>query len=244
MKILHFNCEHCHQVLEINADDFKEEFRNKEHICGEMVECPQCKVQTRCIVKLSDLNQIKTQPKNYQELPPFIQSPPVMAESNRIKNHSNGWFIKVVVVAVLTLVVAIIILNVLIIPKKENQTSYHSSSQAESIDSKCSGVCSNIEVKMRDSGYLMIEGEFENIATTALKNITVHASFFEGKAKAYNGTDSMVYLNPGEKWKFRVVGLRDGMDGGRIDGFTADIPIVGVSRLYVKYKNYIKSYDQ
>lgn len=244
MNILHFNCEHCRQVLEINAEDFKEEFRNEEFICGEMFECPHCKVQTRCIVRKADFNKTKPQPKTYQESPPFIQPPPVIVESNRSKDNSNGWFFKVVLVGMFTLVVAIFLLNPLIGTRKESREIYQSSSQAESIDKKCSGLCSNIEVKMRYSGYLMIEGEFENIATTALKNITVHASFFNGKAKAYNETDSMNYLSPGEKWKFRVVGLREGLDGARIDGFTADIPIVGVSRLYVKYSNYIKSYDQ
>lgn len=244
MKILHFNCDHCHQVLEINSEDFKEEFRNEESICGEMVECPQCKNQTRCVVKNSNINAIEIKPEFNYESPPLIETPPILVKATHRNLDSNPIFNKFFAFTIFSLVIFALCLNVLKDSKKENQNTSQSSSPTESIDSKCSGACSKIEVKRRDSGYLMIEGEFESISTTRLKDITVHASFFEGKAKAYTGSDSIAYLNPGETWKFRVVGLRDGLDGTRIDGFTADIPIVGVRRLYVKYSNYVKTYDQ
>ena len=244
MKILHFNCDHCHQVLEINSEDFKEEFRNEESICGEMVECPQCKNQTRCVVKNFDINAIEIKAELNQESPPFIETPPVFVEKKHKNLDSYPVFNKFFAFTIFCLIILALCLNVLKDSKKENQNVSQTSSPTESIDSKCSGACSKIEVKRRDSGYLIIEGEIESISTTRLKDITVHASFFEGKAKAYTGSDSIAYLNPGETWKFRVVGLRDGLDGTRIDGFTADIPIVGVSRLYVKYSNYIKTYDQ
>lgn len=243
MKILYFNCDHCHQVLEINSEDFKEEFRNEESICGEMVECPQCKNQTRCVVKNFDINAIEIKAKFNRESPLFIETPPVVSKKHK-NLDSDSVINKVFAFTILSLIIFALCLSFLKDSKNENQSVSQTSSPSESIDSKCSGACSKIEVKRRDSGYLIVEGEFENISTTRLKNITVHASFFEGKAKGYTGSDSIAYLNPGETWKFRVVGLRDGLDGARIDGFTADIPIVGVSRLYVKYSNYVKTYDQ
>lgn len=89
MKILHFNCDHCHQVLEINYEDFKEEFRNEEHAWGEMVECPQCNNQTTCIVKNSDVFDIDIDLDFNQESPPYIEQLPVSFKNPDFTSNIN-----------------------------------------------------------------------------------------------------------------------------------------------------------
>jgi hypothetical protein len=231
MKILHFNCEHCHQVLEINAEDFKEESRNEEFIWGEMVECPKCKKMSECkkSIKISHPSESDNPINNL--VPPIIAVPP----SLKHVQNGRGWILfKSIINSILIPIFVLIAVVVAILWTATSVKQNPESSTQEDKVVQVSGACYQFKVTQRDSGYLMAEGVFKNTSEIALNGVTVQISFGEGNVKAYTGQDKIGYLSPGEEWRFQVICIRDNVYGAKIDGFAADFPLVGTKRINVK----------
>ena len=231
MNIFQFSCEHCRQILEINAEDFKEASRSEEFIWGEMVECPRCKRRTECKIPIKLSNPSESDNPINDLIPPIIAVPPSLQHVQ----SGRGWILfKSITNSILIPIFVLIAVVVAILWTATSVKQNPESSTQEDKVVQVSGACYQFKVTQRDSGYLMAEGVFKNTSEIALNGVTVQISFGEGNIKAYTGQDKIGYLSPGEEWRFQVICIRDNVYGAKIDGFAADFPLVGTKRINVK----------